>query len=35
MAPTTSTRVYYRKRVKGSICTGKAPKSCRKCAAVK
>lgn len=30
MAPSTSARVYYRKRVKGSMCTGKAPKSCRK-----
>ena len=30
MAPRTSTRKYYRKRVKGSMCRGKAPKPCRK-----
>ncbi len=30
MATTLSARRYYRKRVKGSMCTGKAAKSCRK-----
>ena len=30
MATTLSARKYYRKRVKGSMCTGKAAKSCRK-----
>jgi hypothetical protein len=30
MAPSSSARRYYRKRVKGSMCTGKAPKPCRK-----
>ena len=30
MATTLSARRYYRKRVKGSMCTGKPAKSCRK-----
>ena len=30
MATTLSARRYYRKRVKGSMCTGKASKACRK-----
>ncbi len=30
MATTLSQRRYYRKRVKGSMCTGKSAKSCRK-----
>ncbi len=30
MATTASARRYYRARVKGSMCTGKAPKPCRK-----
>ena len=30
MATTLSARRYYRKRVKGSMCSGKAAKSCRK-----
>ncbi len=28
--PGSSTRRYYRKRIRGSHCRGKAPKSCRK-----
>ena len=30
MGPRSSTRRYYRKRVRGSMCRGKVPKSCRK-----
>ena len=30
MAPRSSTKRYYRKRVKGSRCRGKASKACRK-----
>ena len=30
MATTLSARRYYRKRVKGSMCSGKSAKSCRK-----
>lgn len=30
MALSASTRKYYRNRVKGSMCRGKAPKPCRK-----
>ncbi len=28
--PGSSTRRYYRKRVRGSMCRGKSPKPCRK-----